>query len=71
MQNLSKCVRRKIIGLYTQFLNSRAALYSKINFDIVLFCLNNQDNNRYDIYIQFSIQYQYCGVKNIKNLALS
>ena len=49
----------------------RAARYSKINLDIVLPCLNIQDNNRYNIYIQFSIQYQDCGVKNVKNLVLS
>ena len=44
---------------------------SKINFDIVLSCLNIQANNRYNIYIQFSIQYQDCDVKNVKNLVLS
>ena len=49
----------------------RAARCSKINLDIVLSCLNIRDNNRCDIYIQFSIQYQDCGVKNVKNLVLS
>ena len=43
---------------------------SKINFDIVLSCLNIQDNNRYNIYTQFSIKYQDFGVKNVKNLVL-
>ena len=38
---------------------------SKIDLDIILSCLNIQDNNRYNIYVQFSIQYQYCGVKNL------
>ena len=36
-----------------------AARYSKINLDIVLAYLIIQDNNRYNIYIQFSIQYLY------------
>ena len=36
--------------------------------DIVLSCLNIQDNIRYNINIQFSIQYQDCGVKNVKEL---
>ena len=45
-----------------------AARYSKINLDIALSCHNFQDNNRYNIYIQFSIQYQD-GV-NVKNLVL-
>ena len=31
---------------------------------LILYCLNIRDNNRYNIYIQFSIQYQDCGVKN-------
>ena len=44
---------------------------SKINLDLVLSCLNIQDNDRYNIYIQFSIQYQDCGVKNVKSLVLS
>ena len=44
--------------------------YSKINLDIVLYCLNIQDNNRYNIQIQFSIHYQDCGIKNVKNLVL-
>ena len=47
------------------------ARYSKINLDLVLSCLNIQDNNQYNIYIQFSIQYQVCGVKNVKNIVLS
>ena len=42
----------------------RAARYSKINIDIVLSYPNIQGNNQYNIYIQFSIQYQDCGVKN-------
>ena len=42
----------------------------KINLDLALACLNMQDNNRYNICIQFSIQYQDCGVQNIKNLGL-
>ena len=49
----------------------RAARYSKINLDIVLSCPNTQGHNPYNIYIQFSIQYQDCGVKNVKNLVLS
>ena len=49
----------------------RAARYSKINLDIVLYCLNIQDTNRYNVYIQFSIQYQDYSVYNVKNLALS
>ena len=49
----------------------RAARYSKINLAIVLSCLNIPDNNRYNINIQFSIQYQDCGVKNVKNLVFS
>ena len=49
----------------------RAARYSKINLDIILPCLNIQDNTRCNINIQFSIQYQDCGAKNVKNLALS
>ena len=53
----------KLLGL--------AARYSKINIDIVFFCLNIDDNNRYNIYIQFSIQYQDCRLKNVKNLVLS
>ena len=48
-----------------------ASRYSKINLDIVLSCLNIRDNNRYNIYIQFSIQYEDSGVKNVKNLVLS
>ena len=44
---------------------------SKINLDIVLSCLNMQDNNRYNMSIQFSIQYQDCSDKNINNLVLS
>ena len=32
---------------------------------LILYCLNIHDNNRYDISIQFSIQYQDCGVKNL------
>ena len=36
---------------------SRVARYSEINLDIVLSYLNIQDNNQYNIYIQFSIQY--------------
>ena len=62
-ENFFSIVAKGIMG--------RAARYSKINLDIVLFCLNIQDNNRYNIYIQFSIQYQDCGVKNGKNLVLS
>ena len=50
---------------------SRTARYSKIKLYIVLSCLNIQDNNRYNIYIQLLIQYQDCDVKNVKNLALS
>ena len=50
---------------------SRATRYSKINLDIIVYCLNLQDNNRYNISIQFSIQYQVCGDKNVKNLVLS
>ena len=38
---------------------------------LILYCLNIQDNKRSNIYIQFSIQYQDSGVKNVKNLALS
>ena len=38
----------------TGHVSSRAARYRKINLDIVLTCLNIQDNNRYNIYIQFS-----------------
>ena len=53
------------------FTKVRAARYSKINLDIVLSYLNIQDNNRYNIYMQFSIQYQDCGVKNVKNIVLS
>ena len=52
-------------------LHFRAARYSKINLDIVLSGFDIQDNNRYNISIQFSIQYQNCGDKNVKNLALS
>ena len=44
--------------------------YSKINLDIVLSCFNIQTNNQYNISIQFSIQYQYCSDKNVKNLVL-
>ena len=44
---------------------------SKINLDIVLPCPNIQDNKRYNIYMQLSIQYQDCGVKNVNNLVLS
>ena len=51
--------------LYFNFFKIRAARYAKINLDIVLSCLNIQDNNRYNIYIQFSIQYQDYGVKNV------
>ena len=43
----------------------------KINLDLVLSCLNIQNNNRYNIYIQFSVQYQDCGDKNVNNLVLS
>ena len=50
---------------------SRAARQSKINLDNVLSFLNIQDNNRCNIYTQFSIQYQDCGVKNVKNLVFS
>ena len=52
-------------------MQTRATRYSKINLDIVLPCLNIQDNNRYNIYIQFSIQYQDCGDENVKNLVMS
>ena len=45
-----------------------AAWYSKIDLDIILTCLNIQDNNGYNIYIQFSIQYQACDVKNVKHV---
>ena len=45
--------------------------YSKINLDIVLSCLNVQGNNRYNISIQFSVQYQDFGDKNVNNLVLS
>ena len=37
---------------------NRASRCSKINLDIILYCPNIQDNNRYNIYIQFSIPYQ-------------
>ena len=43
----------------------RAARYSQINLDIALYCLNIQDNNRYNIYMLISIQCQYCDVKNL------
>ena len=43
----------------------------KIDLNIVLPYLNIQDNNRYIIYIQFSIQYQDCGTNNVKNIVLS
>ena len=46
-------------------LTARAARYSKINLDIVLPCFNIQDNNRYNIYIKFSLQYQDRGVENV------
>ena len=49
---------------------TEAVRYSKINIDIVFSCINIQDNNRYNIYMQFSIQYQDSGVKNVKNLVL-
>ena len=57
---------------FIQYFNqvNRASRYSKINLDIVLSYLNIQDNNRYNIYIQFAIQYQDCGDKNVKNLVL-
>ena len=55
----------KITSWLVLFEKIRAAQHSKINLDIVLYCLNIQDNNRYTIYIQFSIQYQDCGVKNL------
>ena len=42
-----------------------------INLDIVLSCPNIQDNNRYNNFIQFSIQHQDYGDKNAKNLVLS
>ena len=51
-------------------LKVRTARYSKINLDIVLSCRKIQDNNRYNIYIQFSIQYEDCDVKNVKNLVM-
>ena len=41
------------------------------NLDIVLSCLNILDGNRYNIYIQFSIQYQDYSDKDVKNLILS
>ena len=53
---------------YNKFVFTRQG---KINHNIVLSCLNIQENNRYNIYIQFSIQYQDCDVKNVKNLVLS
>ena len=59
------------ISLIVCKLLALAARYSKINIDIVFFCLNIDDNNRYNIYIQFSIQYQDCRLKNVKNLVLS
>ena len=49
----------------------RAARYSKINLDSVLSCLNIEDNNRYNFYIKFSIQYQDYGVKNVKIIVFS
>ena len=42
----------------------------KINLDIVLSRPNIQENNRYNIYIQLSIQYQDCSEKNVNNLVL-
>ena len=50
---------------------SRVARYSKINLDLVLSCINIQDNSRYNIYIQLSIKYEDCDVKNVKNIVLS
>ena len=61
----SSCSYHIIYGKVYNWKNSRAARYSKINLDIVLSRLNIQDNNRYNIYIRFSIQYQDCGVKNL------
>ena len=43
--------------LFLFFILSWTARYSKINLDIAVSCLNIQDNNRYNIYIHFSIQY--------------
>ena len=59
--------------VYSMYISEivRAARHSKIYLDIVLSCLNIQNDNRYNIYIQFSIQYQDFGVKNVKNLFLS
>ena len=59
--------------MWTKYYNSLEFFIrqSKINLDIVLPCLNIQDNNRYNIFIQFSIPYEDCGVKNVKNLVLS
>ena len=48
MHILNPLVFRSIVSI-------RAARYSKINLDIVLSCLNIQDNNQYNICTQFSI----------------
>ena len=50
---------------------NRATRYSKINLDIVLSYFSVQDTNQYNISLQFSIQYQDCGDKNVQNLVLS
>ena len=57
IQSHNKTVSRAL-GVYN-------VIKTKINLDIVLSCLNFQNNNRYNIYIQFSIQYQDCVVKNL------
>ena len=63
-------ISKNLVALHTR-INAdlyRAGRYSKINLDHILACLDIQDNNRYNIYVQFSIQYQDRGVNNVKNI---
>ena len=58
-------------NLFNISFNIGLGLYDIARLILIFYCLNIRDNNRYNFYIQFSIQYQDCGVKNVKNLVLS
>ena len=62
----------KLLGELRATVRKTAAVSYIARLILILYCigLNIQDNNRYNIYIQFSIQYQDCSVKNVKNLVL-
>ena len=69
--NYSKLKDTSGSSIHTSQREFKKRRFIKINLGIILSCPNIQGNNRYNIYILFSIQYQDCGVKNVKNLVLS